>query len=107
MGTAEDMKKPITNNGFYYVNATVVNNGLVGFFPYGEIVELENGRLPAASSAMALDEEYEIITINDGEYVGNYLASAPKGIAIDEDDFNAIIQVRSGKIVKIFSFENF
>lgn len=109
-GRPEDMARAIptdtTPSGLYYITAMQLGNGILAYFPYGEVVELDGGKLPPAET-LPLDDEYDIITISDDRYVGNYLATWSRNMEIGATDYNAIVQFSSGKVIRIFSFEQF
>ena len=115
-GAIEAMETTIStgdtiDNGFYYVNISAVRGDLVGFYPYSDTaieVDNETGRLPAATDTLSKDKnEFTLICIDDGEYVEN----GEVAVVSDADDLpahskNAIIQVVSNKIQRIYSLLN-
>ena len=99
------------DNGFYYVNISAVRGELVGFYPYKDTAyEIDNstGRLPPATDTLSKDKnEFTLICIDDGEYVeGGEVAVVSDADIIPAKSKNAIIQVVSNKIQRIYSLLN-
>lgn len=109
LGTISEMavtintSKPI-HNGFYYVNVSEIRGNLIGFYPYRKEIALINGVLPQAYDTLTLDREYDVIAIRGDKYIenGEVAFVSPKR-AIGSNDKNAIIQVSSEKVIRIFS----
>ena len=96
-------------SGLFYVNAAdIVSDRFVYYSSQSAHTLGSDGRLDAdrTESLLLSEDGYKIITINDGEYVGSHLATVPRNQEIAKGDFNAIIQLEEGEIVRIFSFEN-
>lgn len=96
-------------SGLFYVNAAdIVSDRFIYYSSLSAHSLGSDGRLDAdeTNSLLLAEDGYEIITINDGEYVGNHLATVPRNQELAKGDFNAIIQLEEGEIVRIFSFEN-
>lgn len=111
-GKIENMKKvPSSSNpsdGFYYANIADVRNDLIGFYPYStsELTTVD-GKLPAASRVFTLDDDYKVVAIDDDQFVEEGgIETVSDSMDIAAEQFNAIIQVRSGKVVRVFSLHN-
>ena len=110
-GQASDMNKNPqgAQSGLYYVNAAEINGDRFIYYNSQESFELQSdGRLDAgkADSLLLSEDGYKIITINDDEYAGDYLVTVARNQALNKGDFNAIIELDEGEIIRIFSFED-
>ncbi len=96
-------------SGLYYVNAADIIGNRFVYYSSQSAHELgSDGRLDVdkTNSILLSDDGHKIITINDGEYVGTHLVTVPRNQELAKGDFNAIIQLEEGEIIRIFSFEN-
>ncbi len=110
-GLPTDMNKDPqgAQSGLYYVNAAEINGNRFIYYNSQESFELQSdGRLDAgkADSLLLSEDGYKIITINDDEYAGDYLVTIARNQALNKGDFNAIIELDEGEIIRIFSFED-
>ncbi len=97
------------SSGLFYVNAAQISGDRFVYYNSQEAHELgSDGRLnPSDTDSVMLSEDgYKIITISDDSYAGSYLVTVARNQALAEGDFNAIIQLEEGEIVRIFSFED-
>ncbi|MBQ4545405.1 MAG: S-layer homology domain-containing protein [Oscillospiraceae bacterium] len=109
-GLASDMNKDPSNaqNGLFYVNAAqIVDDRFVYYNSQKAHTLGSDGRLDAdgADSLLLSEDGYKIITINDDEYAGSYLVTVARNQELKKGDFNAIIELEEGEIIRIFSFE--
>ncbi|MEG2857601.1 MAG: hypothetical protein RR994_03170, partial [Clostridia bacterium] len=61
--------------------------------------------LPRVSDTILLNDEYKVIGISGGSYSGEDINFITRDSMIPGKSANAIIQIKEGKIVKIFSFD--
>ncbi|MEG2570303.1 MAG: S-layer homology domain-containing protein [Clostridia bacterium] len=109
-GRAVDMKRPIDieSSGLYYATLAGTSGKLLGFYTYSDAnIELEpqTGKLPRVSDTILLNDEYKVIGISGGSYSGEDINFITRDSMIPGKSANAIIQIKEGKIVKIFSFD--
>ncbi len=109
-GLAEDMNSSPENenSGLFYVNAAQIVGNRFVYYNSQESHELGlDGKLNASESdsLMLSEDGYKIITISDDGYAGSYLVTVARNQALEIGDYNAIIQIEEGEIVRIFSFE--
>lgn len=109
-GLAADMNKDPANqqSGLFYVNAAQISGDRFIYYSSQKAHKLgSDGRLNVDNSESLLlsEDGYKIITIADDEYAGDYLVTVPRNQALAQGDFNAIIQLEEGEIIRIFSFE--
>ncbi|MBQ9985370.1 MAG: S-layer homology domain-containing protein [Oscillospiraceae bacterium] len=110
-GLPEDMNKNPqgAQSGLFYVNAAQIVNDRFIYYSSQKSHELgSDGRLDTDNSESLLlsEDGYKIITINDDEYTGDYLVTVPRNQAIAQGEFNAIVELEEGEIIRIFSFEH-
>lgn len=109
-GLATDMNKNPSGaqNGLFYVNAAQIVDDRFIYYNSQEAHELGlDGRLNAdeTDSILLSEDGYKIITIGDDEYLGSYLVTVARNQALAKGDYNAIIELEEGEIIRIFSFE--
>ncbi|MBR5543350.1 MAG: S-layer homology domain-containing protein [Oscillospiraceae bacterium] len=96
------------DSGLFYVNAAQIVGERFVYYSSQKAHSLGfDGRLDAdATESLLLSEDgYKIITISDDEYVGEHLVTVPRNQELAKGDFNAIIELDEGEIVRIFSLE--
>ncbi len=109
-GLAKDMNKDPQgqSSGLFYVNAAQIIDNRFIYYSSQKAHSLGNdGRLNAdeTESLLLSEDGHEIITISDDEYVGSYLVTVPRNQELKSGQFNAIIEIEEGEIIRIFSFE--
>ena len=109
-GRASDMMKDPqgAQSGLFYVNAAEISGDRFVYYSSQKAHELQSdGRLSAdgAESLLLSEDGYKIITIADDEYAGEYLVTVARNQALEQGDFNAIVEIEEGEIIRIFSFE--
>lgn len=106
MAVTLDTTKTI-QNGFYYVNIAEIRGNLLGFYPYGVAVDLVNNKLPATSNTLTLDKEYDVVAIDNGDFIeGGDVETVSNYSAITATQKNAIVQISSEKVIRIISLHN-
>ena len=112
-GKIDNMKKtPDASNpadGFYFANIAEVRGDLLGFYYYrsGALLADVDGKLPNVDRVFTLDDDYEVVAIDDDEFVEDGgIETIPDSMDIAAGQVNAVIQVRSGKVVRVFSLHN-
>lgn len=96
-------------SGLFYVNAASIVNGRFNYYSSQSAHDLgSDGRLNGdeTSSILLSEDGYKIITISDDDYAGSYLVTVPRNQALAKNDYNAIIELDEGEIIRIFSFED-
>lgn len=111
-GSVANMKKVPASaspaDGFYYANIADVRGELIGLYPYSTTpITTVDGKLPAASRVYTLADDYKVIAIEDDEFFEDGgIETVSDSMDIAANQFNAIIQIRSGKVEKVFSIHN-
>ena len=95
-------------DGFYYANIADVRGELIGLYPYSTTpITTVDGKLPSATRVYTLADDYKVIAIEDDEFFEDGgIETVSDSMDIAANQFNAIIQIRSGKVEKIFSIHN-
>ena len=93
-------------NGVFKVSIAAEQNDLIGFFANKELAGNENEFI--VDYTLEKDEHnFKVIAIDDGNFVEDGdIEVISDGDIISADDFNAIIVVEDGKIIRIFSLYN-
>lgn len=91
------------NDGFYKVTITEANDKRISFYNYGSAKNAGD----AADQTLQTHEyiDLKVVAIQDDEVVGNDIEELSRYDGISATDYNAIIEVMDGQIIKVFSIQ--
>ncbi|MBE6915346.1 MAG: S-layer homology domain-containing protein [Ruminococcaceae bacterium] len=91
------------NDGFYKVTITEANDKRISFYNYGSAKNAGD----AADQTLQTHEyiDLKVVAIQDNEVVGDDIEELSRYDGISATDYNAIIEVMDGQIIKVFSIQ--
>ncbi len=107
-----DLVTGAARDGLYAINVASVKGNRLSFYETDADIALDgDGKVTNALSSLLFHEDgYDVITIDDDAYAGSDIIKLPSRIdaedldAYEANEYNAVIEVEEGQIVRIFSF---